>query len=200
MLQRSHNPTPPAGVSVPSLAWAQANCTVTHYDYGNGNTEDYYSCTQWGSGGSKFHCTWKRWGDGPLTLYNCEQIWTPHYHEVHGGSEGPQSYGTLPPYVPMSQRLQLRANGRNMTKRRIIIDGRRRINPFLSNPEGGGQTTVCPPGQEVCGDPTPGHGPPCCPIIVTPTPPTPVPLRRHPLQLRVRRGRWTQGLGRVRMR
>lgn len=50
----------------------------------------------------------------------------------------------------------------------------------------GGQTPVCPTGQEVCGDPVPGHGPPCCPIIKTPTPPTPVPNRRGFPRVRAR--------------
>lgn len=122
MSSRQGNPNPPAGISAPSVAWAQANCTVTDYDYGNNNIEHYYSCIQWGVGGGKFRCTWRQWNNGPLTFHDCNQIWRPYYHEVHGGGEGPQSYGVEPPYVPMSQRLRLRARlsnpGRNETSRR----------------------------------------------------------------------------------
>lgn len=59
-----------------------------------------------------------------------------------------------------------------------------------SNPDP--QTGVCPPGTAICGDPVPGHPPPCCPIeIKGPTPAGTYNRQvRHRLTLRQRLARF----------
>ena len=106
---RVANPIVPPGVNPPAVAWADANCDVDEHDYGNGNIERVYTCEQWGSGGRKYRCTWRSWNGAALVLQHCNEITRAHYHDSHGGGEGPQSYGVMPPYIPMGQQLQLRA-------------------------------------------------------------------------------------------
>jgi hypothetical protein len=97
------NPGLPGGVLPPSVAWLEANCTITQHDYGNGNVQYNYVCEHVGSGNRLYRCTWSRWSNSnAVQLVNCVEITRAHYHDVHGGGEGPQSYGTpqMPPYVP----------------------------------------------------------------------------------------------------
>lgn len=147
----------PGGIAVPTIAWLESNCSIQQFDYGNGNVQYEYTCVHFGSGNRRYRCRWRRWNNGAIQFMDCNELTRAHYHEVHGGSEGPQSYGTpqLPPYVPFVDESMSLNFGRVQTR----------------NPEGPTQTPVCPVGQEVCGDALPGHPPPCCAIKVQgPTP------------------------------
>lgn len=167
----------PGGVDVPTVAWLESNCSIQDFDYGNGNTERQYTCVHFGSGNRKWRCRWRRWNMGAIQWLECTEITAGHYHEVHGGSEGPQAYGTpqSPPYVPYGcWPPQVPETRPECIPTWLRAETQASLQPYgrwtVRNPETPPWTPVCPEGQEVCGDPVPGQSPPCCPIIKTPTP------------------------------
>lgn len=191
------NPSLPGGILPPSVAWLESNCVVVEHDYGNGNVQYVYTCDHIGTGGTRYRCRWARWSNSnAVQLLECNQIFTPHYHNSHGGGEGPQSYGTptTPPWQPYGpyhygRWTTVQPSSQPYLDESLSLNyGRVRTNPIPVtqhireaahglNPEGG-QTSVCPLGTEVCGDPLPGHAPPCCPIKVQG--PTPAGASRRP--------------------
>lgn len=107
------NPGLPGGVLPPSIAWLESNCAITQHDYGNGNVQYVYTCDHWGSGGRRYRCQWSRWSNSnAVTLLECNETTRPYYHDVRGGGEGPQGYGTQPtppwePYDPSDTEVEV---------------------------------------------------------------------------------------------
>lgn len=189
------NPGLPSGVTPPSVWWLENNCQVTVHDYGNNNVQHIFTCEHVGSGGRFWRCTWSNWvGQQSVQLIDCVEITRPHYHDVHGGGEGPQSYGTpqLPPYVPMTGaqayhygRWGTRTNPFPVTQK--IREAAHRFNPE------GPFTPACPLGQEPC----PADPDLCCPIPIKGPTPASASRRRRRLSLRDRiRHAYNRVLGR----